>query len=510
MIGLPTSEGARAFNCEPYAYVVEQGWASSVHDCRVAVRQCAPLPPPPPPEPPEPPSLPPYPPGGAPPPGYLPVVLVHIMPWFDLRRQNSHWTAQRHEKDGYYLDDRYSALGRVAAHYTPMIGPYASVDRDTIRLHLELMRLAGIIGIVVNWYGVHNADYDFLAASDALVEEASAAGMLWTVCYEDRTIDPNADPAAQRSQLRADWESIRDRYVARFDGVLRDGRGGRRGRPLFLVFGPVVLLQRTTWSSMLDAVFPTASERPSLLGVDTGGYAASACPDGDYLWPGWALFADSASASAPPPPSVAAWVAAFYDKAASQGFYPLVGAAFPRFRDFYAEGSVTETPEAWWGQHVPDEEGATLATTLDAAAARGAHAVQLVTWNDWREGTAIEPSAEEGFAQLLRLQRRVRGFHDEAPMRRALRAYNALKAPTWRHCDNVPIADRLDCGQVGSNAETCAASGCCWRPTASPGKPWCFHRAATPVCTCSDALRNCSATPQDRLCCCTHNISAAR
>ena len=70
---------------------------------------------------------------------------------------------------------------------------------------------------------------------------------------------------------------------------------------------------------------------------------------------------------------------------------------------------------------------------VGAAAAAGAHAVQVATWNDWREGTVVEPSAEEGFTQLLRLQQIVLGMQDAEPMREVVREYNALKAPTW-HC----------------------------------------------------------------------------
>ena len=144
--------------------------------------------------------------------------------------------------------------------------------------------------------------------------------------------------------------------------------------------------------------------------------------------------------------------------------------------------------------------------TLAVAQARNAHSVQVATWNDWGEGTTIEPSAEEGFEQLLRLQQSVRGVREEGPMREALRAYNALKASTWQYCDNVPLAGRIDCGDIGSTESTCEASGCCWRPTNVYGRPWCFQRSSQPVCTCSDALRNCSQTPGDRLCCCTHHL----
>ena len=79
----------------------------------------------------------------------------------------------------------------------------------------------------------------------------------------------------------------------------------------------------------------------------------------------------------------------------------------------------------------------------------------------------MEPSAEEGFTQLLRLQETLRGYRDAAPMRAALQAYNGLQASTWRRCDGVAMAARADCGDVTTTEASCKASGCCWWPTST-------------------------------------------
>ena len=77
--------------------------------------------------------------------------LVHVMPWFDLARQNNHWSMQLFEQQNTYLHDRYQQSGRVAAHYTPLIGPYDSRDTDTIALHMDLIALSGIDGILFKY-----------------------------------------------------------------------------------------------------------------------------------------------------------------------------------------------------------------------------------------------------------------------------------------------------------------------------------------------------------------------
>ena len=38
-------------------------------------------------------------------------------------------------------------------------------------------------------------------------------------------------------------------------------------------------------------------------------------------------------------------------------------------------------------------------------------------------------------------------------------------------CASVAAGSRIDCGIVGSTQPTCEASGCCWQPDNSGGKP---------------------------------------
>lgn len=123
---------------------------------------------------------------------------------------------------------------------------------------------------------------------------------------------------------------------------------------------------------------------------------------------------------------------------------------------------------------------------------------------DHQEGTHIEPTYEEGFKWLLALQQRIKGSTDEDAMERRVREYNQLKADTWGRCDNVPMADRIDCG--GSSKEQCEGElGCCWRETSVPGRPYCFQKATEPITDCADAsVRDCELRPLDRLCLCKH------
>ena len=415
------------------------------------------------------------------------------------------------EQDGMFLYDRYQTTGRVAAHYTPLVGPYDSKDVDVIDLHLDLMKQAGIDGIALNFYGISGLrDYGkLLLASDAIVERAVAKNMTYTMCLEDRTLfDENLTDEQKVQRLIDDWTYIRDEYINKLGGVVRRASDNR---PVFMVFGPDKVKERALWDQVLNTVFTNVSERPYLQGTDLANgrvpedRAMSIAPDGNYLWPGWQLFGQSTTTTQ----MISDFNNQFYSRAASQGWEPVIGGAWPRFRDYYTEGSAPgSTPQSWWGQHVQDLNGATFEQCFADAEAAGAEFVQLVTWNDIQEGTQIEPTYEEGFKWLLSLQQRIKGSTDEDAMERRVMEYNLLKSGTWGRCDNVPVSNRVNCAgaTTSTTAEQCEGElGCCWRETSTAGAPYCFQKAATPILSCADAsIRDCDLRPLDRLCACKH------
>jgi hypothetical protein len=104
--------------------------------------------------------------------------------------------------------------------------------------------------------------------------------------------------------------------------------------------------------------------------------------------------------------------------------------AFPRFHDIYAEAKVHRS----WGS-IPDANGRTWENTLRRALKSHAPFVQLATWNDWGEGTMIEPSEEFGYRDLEFLQRSRRDLIDPdftpkpADLRLTYRLYRLRQTP---------------------------------------------------------------------------------
>jgi hypothetical protein len=95
------------------------------------------------------------------------------------------------------------------------------------------------------------------------------------------------------------------------------------------------------------------------------------------------------------------YLTSFYKNAVSWDFW--VASAFPGFNDIYKEAGVSE------GYGFLDaKDGETFKYTLQLALESDPDAVQLVTWNDYGEGTNIEPTEEYGYQYLTIIQDTIR------------------------------------------------------------------------------------------------------
>src|SRR5258706_15830437 len=118
------------------------------------------------------------------------VVMVYYMPWFRAKPFSDNWGW--HWTMDHFNPDTVSVSGerQIASWYYPLIGPYDSSDPAVLEYHVLLMKLAGIDGVIVDWYGRdHYLDY---ASNNertlAIFKFARKAGLKCALCYEDRTI----------------------------------------------------------------------------------------------------------------------------------------------------------------------------------------------------------------------------------------------------------------------------------------------------------------------------------
>lgn len=312
------------------------------------------------------------------------LILAHYMPWYEAKPTSAawgwHWTMNHFQADA-VVDGRRP----IASKLYPAIGPYDSADPLVIDYHLLVMKLAGVDGVIVDWYGRERFhDYAKLHRNTArLVTRAGELGLKVAICYEDRTIpelvkggrvsadDRAAHAAKEITWLAENWFPL-DHYV-RFEG-----------RPLLLSFGTDNLNDRE-WSDALRAVeVPVAyvsqrQKRTAAIGA--------------FDWP--------------VPSRGLGATEEFYRDAAK---LPLaIPVAFPRFDDIYEQAKLHPS----YGT-IPDNNGGTFRMTLVAALKSSAEIIQIATWNDWGEGTVIEPSIEFATRDLEEIQRLRKKYLDSA------------------------------------------------------------------------------------------------
>ena len=258
-----------------------------------------------------------------------------------------------------------------------MIGPYASSDPDVSDYHTLLMKYAGIDGVLVDWYGVHNVyDYPLIKRNtDTLFNRMPKVGLQFAICYEDATLR-NVKTIAGIDTVaaaQADFAYLQSKYFSSNSYIKINNQ------PLLLCFGPQVMKNQTNWQQS----FSLLANKPRLLSLWYQGNVTGSQGSGEFAW----VYSD-----------YLAGLQNYYQNRAP-GLATAFGCAYPGFKDFYAPGG--------WGStlYVIDHNGTSiLHSTLDLAKNSNLSNLQLITWNDYGEGTMIEPTLDYGFSFLEIIQ----------------------------------------------------------------------------------------------------------
>ncbi len=306
------------------------------------------------------------------------LLMAHYMPWFEARPYRMqwgwHWTMNHYDPE--QVRDRQEA----ASHYYPLIGLYDSDDPDTLECHALLMKYAGIDGVIVDWYGTDDfLDYGINHRNTQhLIEFIQKAGLHFAICYEDQTVPKliagrriAAADAIPHGQQLMQW--VQQHWFAS-PSYLR-----LEQRPVWLVFGGGYYREEQ-WKQ----IFAPQSQPPEFF-TEMGRRAPAV---GGFGWPVPTGGTEQSFKV----------LDSFYTRA--KDWPQFIPAAYPRFHDIYHEAGVHNS----WG-FIDDNGGKTYKQTLQRALQSSASIIQLVTWNDWGEGTMIEPSVEFGYRDLETTQR---------------------------------------------------------------------------------------------------------
>ncbi len=354
-------------------------------------------------------------------------LMVHYMPWFQTPYSlggtswGYHWTLNSSSYNPNVIDG--SGKRKIASWLYPLIGPYDSLDPAVLEYHVLLMKLAGIDGVIVDWYGSDNY-YDYGINNQrtlALFNYTRKAGLKFSLCYEDNTINAeinggtmngitvnvgNAIAHAQQTLLYAQTNYFTDPSFLRLSNA-----------PVFLNFGPQYFHNSSDWTSIFSVL--NATNQPAFFTEDN---RLSPAGKGAFNWPPMGLSGGGTLTSN----QLQNYLITIDQKGA--GWPSFISSGFPRFHDFYAQAGVGSS----YG-YLDDANGGTLTNTLSRAMTNNSALVQIVTWNDFGEGTVVEPTREYGYRDLGIIQNLRRQYFDSAfsyntnDLAMAYRFYNLRK-----------------------------------------------------------------------------------
>lgn len=332
-------------------------------------------------------------------------IFIHYMPWFETPTSKGtwgyHWKMNTQNPDIITNGKR-----QIASYYYPKTGPYYSSDPAIIEYQLLLMKYAGADGVFIDWPGTRVLyDYpDNLANANALINKLNAVGLQFGIVEEDRNWD-----AGNTSGAHGDFVYMQNNYFNQANYLTTNGT------PVVLNFGPITFHQPSQWDAILNGISPKPKLLPlygftSEVGANNAG--------GEFPW----IYQDH--------PTV---VNNYYAQAA--GFALSVGVVYPGFNSFYAAGGA-DGP-TW---QIPFNGTGTFSTMLDKALASSVSIIQFATWNDYGEGTMIEPTEEFGYSFLTTMQQKLGVPYGQHELEVIYQLYQARKS----YAGNNTIQSQLD------------------------------------------------------------------
>lgn len=311
-----------------------------------------------------------------------PRVLAHYMPWFRMERADDgslrweHWQwfgkGPKHDPDDILENGRRD----IASVFYPLIGPYDGRDPAVLEYHMLTAKAAGIGGFVADWYGPGNHTDAVFAE---MVKAAEKYGMKVAICLEEKAFFPMYSKATTRAEVQDVMEQhirhVLNTHAKSASYLTVDNR------PVFFMFNNHEngsLGRHVLTPEELDDVLNRFGEEGVLFARTHLDAAYNGVVDAGFAWVGDEEYLD--------------WFYRTGQEMREDGTLAYwVGSANPGFNDSGVFG---------WGRgpRVTERNGMeTYAKYWSYVLEARPDAVQIVTWNDFEEGTTIEPTEEYGF-----------------------------------------------------------------------------------------------------------------
>ncbi|MGE5550555.1 MAG: hypothetical protein ACM3ZC_08495 [Bacteroidota bacterium] len=279
-------------------------------------------------------------------------VTIFYYPWYGAAR---HWNQRSHVPP----DD-------IAATFYPSLGAYNSADPTVIAQHMADIKRAGVQNVAVSWWGIGSYEDQRLAA---ILEAANAEGL--KVCVH---IEPYSGRTP--ASIKNDIINLNARFKSHA-AYLKVARATKYSsstspRPVYYVWAPGFAGTPASFAPVMDQLHGGPDNSIVIANYWNAADADAAHVDGAYTYDVYAV--DGAGAGV----NFKDWCAAL--RGMNLISSPTVGPGYDETRCVYNTRTKGRA------------NGATYDTMWARAKAAAPDWVSITSFNEWHEGSQIEPA----------------------------------------------------------------------------------------------------------------------
>ncbi len=296
-----------------------------------------------------------------------PRVLAFYYPWYGGRQANGrylHWDT---------VDPQKKAISR-STHY-PLLGAYDSLDPQVIAQHCTWAREAGLDGLIASWWGRGGREDAVLTPLLAACENA---GLHATIYYETVPRDASGIPSA--TAAADDILYLLNQYGSHPAWLKA------RSKPVVFIYARAIdELGRMGWLDVITRIQRHYPPGAALIGDDLSRQAAG-------IFDGIHTYNTAGMLRGKRAPALEAWAGEKFpewvqlaDRAGKISALTLI----PGYDD-------TQLPDRTPGLCVERYDGDLYRVQWEQALAARPDWILITSFNEWHEGSEIEPSLECG------------------------------------------------------------------------------------------------------------------
>lgn len=279
----------------------------------------------------------------------------------------------------HWVENNHNPPITLAANHTPILGAFDSADNDTIEQHISWAEYCNIDGLIATWWGQNDlTDYNFRKLLN--VASRISSNMLFTVYFE--TLQP---------QYLLDWNEVVNDLE-----YLIDNYGEHpyflkyENRPVIFIYS-IKYVSSANWTKIMDKLHTDGYNPYLIVDIQDPKNADEqwlTMFDGYHIYNPAGMYRDNLNVKQLYSEMI------FYTRIAKKLSMITV---IPGYNDFAVCNPFSQR-NTWFD--VPRRDGDLYKEMWDMAKIINPDWILITSFNEWHEGSEIEPSIEFGLKYI--------------------------------------------------------------------------------------------------------------